>query len=115
MLIESSCTKYHYHLGEALRVRGEFEPALASYTRAVELDHAFVDAYNAIGITNLALDRAEAAADALERAGQLTPADSRTHANLGMARRKLGQADAALVGFARALQLAPADPVYHWA
>ncbi len=110
--LDASKPKYHYHLGEALRVRGKFEPALASYTRAVELDPAFGDAYNAIGITNLALDRAEAAADALERAGQLTPADSRTHANLGMARRKLGQADAALVGFARALQLAPADPVY---
>ncbi len=110
--LDASKPKYHFHLGEALRVHGEFEPALASYHRAVELDHEFGDAYNAIGITNLALDRVEAAADALQRAGRLTPADSRVHANLGMARRKLGQADAALIGFARALHLAPADPVY---
>ena len=104
--------RYHYHLGEALRLRGEFEPALISYHRAIDLDPEFGDAYHAIGITNLALDRVEAAADALQRAGRLTPADSRIHANLGIARRKLGDSAAALVDFARALHLAPADPVY---
>ncbi len=33
--LDASKPRYHYHLGEALRVRGEFEPALASYHRAV--------------------------------------------------------------------------------
>jgi len=68
---------------------GQFEQAIRSYERALELDPDYVEALNLLGLTWLRLDEPERAELPLERAVALVPASEPLRASLERARARL--------------------------
>jgi Flp pilus assembly protein TadD len=64
-------------------------------------------AHASLGAVLLAHGRDVQAAQHLERAAELAPAEAGTWSNLGVALARLGRAEAARAAFARALELDP--------
>jgi TonB family protein len=60
--------KLHYRLGRAYEDKEQFEDALKSYKRAVELDPKFGEAQVAIGAVHMKLNQYDAALDAYKQA-----------------------------------------------
>ncbi len=66
----------HYNLGLIYQQRGEFEAAIASFTRAVEIDPQEVDAHYQLGRIAREQNQPQEALRAFEKVVQLAPAHS---------------------------------------
>lgn len=75
--------------------KGMLEIAVANYSRAIELDPSFADAYNGRGITYEAIQRADLAISDYDAAIRLKPDYSEAFYNRAMACRKSGRFDQA--------------------
>ncbi len=94
-----------------LRGVGERTPdlgaALNAYTRAIQLDPNFADAYNNRGSVKKELGQPAAAIADYDRAIALNPALARAYYNRGNAKAALGQPAAAIADHDRAIELNP--------
>jgi serine/threonine-protein kinase len=89
---------------------GEYEPALAAYTRATELNPEASVAWNNKGAMLLQLGRPEEAADAMKEALDLEP-DAWTATNLGTTYYRMKRWDEAERYYRTATELDPDDPI----
>jgi hypothetical protein len=100
----------HFVRGEVLRVRKEFDAAIAEYEIAISIDHNLADAYARLGNVEIRVGRAEQAFAPLEHAIRLSPRDPRLNIwyfFLCHAHMHLGQDDAAIEWCHRSVAAGP--------
>jgi tetratricopeptide (TPR) repeat protein len=73
----------------------EFDKAIASYRKAVELDPNYFDAWHALGMAYLRANRIQDAIEAGKRAVEINPNDMLGHTSLSMYYMKAGDKAAA--------------------
>ena len=96
-----------YLLGEG--EGADLEAEVDAYTRAIELNPAYADAYNNRGVAKGRRDQLEAALADLDRAIELNPTYAVAYNNRGNAKNNLGRYEAAIADYSRAIAL---DPTY---
>lgn len=97
----------HVDLGWAYFQKKDYNKALASYKKALELDKDYYPAYLNIGLTNMQLEKWDVAVESLKKASQINPKSSPAHANLGIALNKKGQFDEAIKHLEASEKLSP--------
>ena len=85
----------HYDQGMMEFATAEFDRAIESYRRAVELDPAYFDAWHALGMAYLRAGRIQEAIEAGKRAVEINPNDMLAHTSLSMYYLKAGDKAAA--------------------
>jgi tetratricopeptide (TPR) repeat protein len=101
----------HHSTGLALRALGRREEALASFQRAIELEHDHVPALTHQGLTCLELGRCEDAADCLNLALAFDPSCVSAHLGLATFHASEERPAAAIEHLERAAELDPQSPV----
>jgi len=105
------CTKEnclaHYDLGEALRLKGRTEEAVAQYGEALKIDPGFPEAHNNLGTVFLQQGKTAEAIAEYNKALRVNPDYAEAHFNLGIALFKQGQMDDAIAQFREALRVNP--------
>ena len=96
-----------FHLGNESYERGEFEQALASYDRALELDPQDANTWGNRGIALANLGRYEEAVASYDRSLELDPQDANAWGNRGNSLGDLGRYEEALASYDRSLELDP--------
>lgn len=86
---------------------GDYETAIEEYTRALELDPAFADAYNNRGIAYQALGEYDRAIEDYTRAIEINPEFAIAYRNRGLAYLDSGDNAAALEDFSAAIEIDP--------
>ena len=86
----------HYELGNALYDARSYLEAIAAYSRAIEADPNFADAYTNLGLTYRQLDNISLALENYETSLALEPDDSATLRNMVIALRAGGMPERAL-------------------
>jgi len=105
-------TAHHFH-GLLLRLRGELQPALEAFTRAIELNPSLATAYAGAGHVLSRLGRPQEALEQIRYAMRLSPKDPQLgvwSVYAGLSELGLGREDAALEWLARAAALSPRTP-----
>jgi predicted O-linked N-acetylglucosamine transferase (SPINDLY family) len=97
---------FHCNLGEAYRFLGQFDLAIAAYSRAIQLKPDYAAAYSNMGIVFNEKDRGDEAIRCFSRAIQLQPT-TEAYNNLGIALAGLGRLDQAVAAYFRAIQMKP--------
>jgi tetratricopeptide (TPR) repeat protein len=100
---------YYNNRGLARAGMGRYAPALDDFTKSIENNPDFVEAYVSRSAAYGALGRYEEALGDCERAIQLNPSDARPYHNRGIIRAAGGQYDLALADYDRALALDAED------
>lgn len=98
-------------LGWAYRKQGQYERALESFHKALELVNDQVDLLNELAITNIELGRLEDARMHLEKALNLEPRNTKVLSNLGILAIKRDEPPDAVKFFRAVLEIDPEDPV----
>ncbi len=104
---------YHHALGEAWRMFGRSEAAVASLNEALRLDPKLVAAHHALGLVWLDDGQHRKAADCFSQAIALRPEYQRAHNNLGRALQVQGDLNSAAASFTEAVRLKPDDALAH--
>ncbi|MBW2302908.1 MAG: tetratricopeptide repeat protein [Deltaproteobacteria bacterium] len=99
----------HYDRGWLNAYRGNFQEALADYTKAIELDKNFADAYFNRGLVLARLGKHEQAVKDFTEAARLMPRNADVYCNRGSAYFEMKKLDLALQDYTKALELAPGD------
>jgi tetratricopeptide (TPR) repeat protein len=94
-------------LGQAHLRLNQDDDALAAFTRAIECDAGFVDAYGNRATLLAEMGRFEDAVADFDRALALRPDNAEDLCNRAGALANLGRTDEALMGFSRAIALMP--------
>lgn len=94
LAIEPHNAAAEYEIGEIFRRRGEFEPALDHFSRAVEIDPGVEDAQIALARTLIRLQKTKESVPHLLAAIQLNPRNETSHFLLAGAYRSLGDSAA---------------------
>ncbi len=90
-----------------------YREALKAFTRALELDPAYAEAWNRRATTYYLMDRCEKSLADIERVLELEPRHFGAFAGRGLCLREQGRSEAAIRAFERALELNPhLDNVY---
>ena len=98
----------HFHLGDAVRARGDMARAAQHYQRAIDLDPNFAAAHSNLGNALRALGQLDASIAAHQRAVKVCPDFAEAHHNLGIALFSVGRdVNQAARSFERALELRP--------
>jgi Tfp pilus assembly protein PilF len=97
----------HYLRGNVLAGLKQWEPALASYERAIALKPDHAEAFSNRGIVLAELKQWEAALASHERAIALKPDYADAFSNRGIVLAELKQWDAALASYERAIEIKP--------
>ena len=87
----------------------ELEAKIDAYTKAIELNPAYAEAYVNRGSAKNSLGQHQAAIADYTRAIALNPTDAEAYYNRGNTKNSLGQYKEAIADFDRALELDPAD------
>jgi Flp pilus assembly protein TadD len=99
-----------YNLALSQLQLGRFEDALATFRQAEQFDTPRVARWTWLlgaGMTELLMERDEAAVSWLKKSIAITPATGRTHALLAAAYQRLGRTDDAKAAMAKTLELRP--------
>jgi tetratricopeptide (TPR) repeat protein len=94
-------------LGQVQRRLSQFQNAVVSYERAVELDPRYGWAWNGLGLAHTALNHADQSAEAFAQAVRFNPDDVWFWRNYGDALILLDACERATLAFERALALEP--------
>jgi Flp pilus assembly protein TadD len=99
-----------FALATDLHRRGEFDQAVLSYSRALNLDPANSGIYNNLGVCLRAQGKMAAAVACYRRALVLKPNDAGILSNLGNTLRIMGDFRQAIASLSSAVRLAPQSP-----
>jgi len=80
----------HYDQGMTDFSMAEFDKAIESYRKAVQLDPNYFDAWHALGMAYLRANRIQDAIEAGKRAVEINPNDMLAHTSLSMYYMKAG-------------------------
>ncbi len=101
------------NLGNALKRRGELEPAIFQFRRALEINPGYAKAHNNLGTALAAQGKTEQALEQFAIALQLNPRYAAAYSNMGVALAGQGRLDEAIAHFSAALQLKPNSTKVH--
>lgn len=87
--------------------RQDMDEAIRHFTRAIEIDPKFAEAYNQRAIAHYLLDRLEDSIDDCRRTTELMPCHFGAWAGLGHGYAHLGRIDEALASYKKALKINP--------
>jgi len=97
-----------YNQGKSYAQAGDYNSAVAYFTRACQLNDGYGPAYFELGLAYQELGNNKDAVSAYERAISLMPNDFWAHNNLGLAYIRIGDPAKAVVVLEKALTLEPA-------
>jgi tetratricopeptide (TPR) repeat protein len=97
----------HYKRGNALRMLGQPDAAVASYDRAIELNTEYAYAYCNRGSVQHALGLLDAAASSFDKAIALAPTDAVAHYNRALLMQDFFRWEEALAGYDAAISVNP--------
>ena len=97
----------HNNLGNALRLQGKSDVAMAAYHRALELQPNYAEAHNSLGNALKDQGKLDGAAAAYRRALELKPDLAEANNNLGGTLKDQGKIKDAIAAYRRALELKP--------
>ncbi len=112
--LDSGDAEAHNDLGNALRLSGRLDEAVAAHRRAIDLRPDFAEAHNELGRALQELEKLDEAVAAYRRALGLKPGMAEAHNNLGVARQKLGWTEGAVAAYRRAVELEPDNPSFRF-
>ncbi len=90
LLAQPNVAERHYDLAIVLAARGDYESAITSYRRAIELWGDFQQAHNNLGNALAAIGENDRAIESYRRAIDLNADDAVAHNNLGIALLRRG-------------------------
>jgi tetratricopeptide (TPR) repeat protein len=96
-----------YDKGKAASIKGDQLAALDHFQKAADMDPAFADAFNGIGVTDMAMGQFQQAADQFRKAIDLVPDHLGAVANLSVVLCRLDQYHESELMARRALKLDP--------
>jgi tetratricopeptide (TPR) repeat protein len=94
-------------LGTSQRQRAQYEEALLSLTRAIELKHDCAEAHHNLGLVHFAQGQLEDSVDCLQLATHFAPNSTGAHLDLGAALARIGRYAQAQAACRRALAIEP--------
>ena len=97
----------HHNLGVILAIAGDFENAIAAFSRTIELNPKFVEAFHNRGEIHFRKGNYQAAIEDYDNAIALDNKIAELFSGRGNARFALGQTEAALADYQSAMGLAP--------
>jgi tetratricopeptide (TPR) repeat protein len=103
----------HANLAAALRAAGEFDEAIDSGRRALQINPDFAEAHNNLGVALQDMGQLNEAISSYQRAIELRPNFVEPHSNLGSALKELERFDDAIESYQRALVLNPTYAKVH--
>lgn len=89
----------YINLAYALRMKGEYAPAIEAYEKALEMDPANIETHNSLGHLYDSLGDYRKGLSYFQRALELDPQRLATLMNIGYAHRELGNMEAALKAY----------------
>ena len=107
------CSFLHVLLGSAHAGLGRFEPAIACFTRALEIEPDNAEALLNLGVLFANLGRDEEAITCFSKVIAIAPADADAHNNLAILLGKKGRHGEAIAAIEQALRIRPAHAVTH--
>ncbi len=100
-----------YNRGIDAAEREDYETAIASYRKAIDLDPKLVEGYNNLGNLLMKLNRFEEATLLYQRALEVAPEEPLLHRNLGVLYERLGRIESAVAEYQTYLkQVTEPDP-----
>ncbi|HLF18858.1 MAG TPA: tetratricopeptide repeat protein [Candidatus Omnitrophota bacterium] len=99
----------HHNLAVSYADAMDFDRAIRHFTRAIELDPEFKEAYSFRGNMYAKIGQDDLALEDYARAIGIDPQFSEAYYNIGVLYQKKGQSDLALQQYDKALELNPAD------
>ena len=96
-----------YNRGTLLYGQGDFKGAISQFTKAIDLEPAYAEAYNNLGIAHSALGELPEAIGNFKKALELNPTDAVAHINLGNAYNQGEDYACAILAFTHALDITP--------
>lgn len=101
------------NLGNAYGVKGSFEPAVAAYRKAVDLDPHYAEAWMNLGVTAMRAGKPAIAAEGFRQAVVLLPKDREAHFNLGVSLEKTDKPVEAAEAYRRSAALGDAKALFN--
>ena len=99
----------YFNRGLVEKANGDFDSAIAEFTRAIELDPTYAAAYSNRCNAKQAKGDLDGAIADCNRAIELDPKDALAHKNRGVAKKAKGDLEGAIADYNRAIEL---DPKY---
>lgn len=98
-------TMPHYKLGKMLAKEGEWEEAIASYRKAIEVEPNFADVYHSLGDALVEAGEKEEAIRVYQKAIEIEPNLWEVHHKLGNLLQEVGQFDEAVGAYNKSIEL----------
>ncbi len=105
--VPTSEVLYHFNSGVTFYNQKEFSRAIQAYKKVLELDPAYVEAYNNLGIIYQMIGDVDRASEAYRKSTEINPRYERGYNNLGILFLLQGRYDEALDAFQKALAINP--------
>lgn len=102
-----NAAKPHYSLGKALAKKGEWDQAISSYRKALEIDSEAAEIYQSLGDALVKNGELDEAVIVYHKAIELQPNLWEVHHNLGDIWQGQGRLDEAVVAYRLAIELNP--------
>jgi GT2 family glycosyltransferase/tetratricopeptide (TPR) repeat protein len=102
-----NAAKPHYSLGKALAKKGEYEKAISSYRKALDIDSSSAEIYQSLGDTLVKTGELDEAVIVYHKAIELQPTLWEVHHNLGDIWQGQGSLDEAVAAYRLAIELNP--------
>ena len=108
LILKPDYTDAYFNLGKTQRALGHYKDAIVSYSKCINLDKSYADAYNNRGTIYLEnLKNYENAVTNFQQFLTLAPESFQGFYNLGNALKQLERYEEALLSYSRAIHLKP--------
>jgi len=97
----------YFKRGNTYRRKGQFHQAISAYTKALELNPTYHEAYNHRGIANRNIEQYDQAISDYNKAIELSPKDAVYYNNRGFAYDQKGEYDQAISDYNKAIAIDP--------
>lgn len=103
----------YYNLGYEYLKSRDLDPALQNFSKALEINPEYFDAYNNRSQVYFDLGKLDKAFEDISRAIRLNDQRAEAYLNRGMIIRQMGQYEPAIQDFSRAISLDPQNYIYY--